>query len=72
MTEKVDVNGPGRHPIYAELADVPKFNGQTGDISWNFEKFLVDRTGMPVARFSHKLSPDDPRIVEAVESLLEP
>jgi glutathione peroxidase len=71
MTEKVDVNGTDRHPIYAELAEVPKFNGQTGGISWNFEKFLIDRAGTPVARFSHKLSPDDPRVVEVVESLLE-
>src|SRR3954465_763088 len=71
MTEKVHVNGPDRHPVYAELSQVPKLNGQSGDIGWNFEKFLIDGAGTPVARFSHKLSPDDPRIVEVVESLLE-
>src|SRR3954449_4629159 len=71
LTEKIEVNGPGQHPIYAELTKVPKFSGQAGDISWNFEKFLLAADGTPVARFSTKLSPDDPRIVEAVESQLE-
>ena len=71
LTEKIDVNGPSRHPIYAELTQVPKFSGEAGDVGWNFEKFLLASDGTPVARFSPKLSPDDPRIIEAVESLLE-
>src|SRR5215218_11076326 len=51
MTEKVDVNGSGAHPLYAQLVDVPDADGTAGDIQWNFEKFLVDRTGTVVARF---------------------
>ena len=37
LTEKVEVNGPGRHPLYTELVDVPDAQGYTGDIRWNFE-----------------------------------
>jgi glutathione peroxidase len=44
--------------------------GQAGDITWNFEKFLLDGSGSVVARFSPSVVPDDPRVVEAVERLL--
>jgi glutathione peroxidase len=70
MTEKVDVNGPGRHPAYAELVQAPNEKGETGDVTWNFEKFLVDASGTVVARFRPKVVPDDPRLVEAVEAVL--
>ena len=42
MTEKVEVNGEGRHAIYDELVGDARREGQAGDITWNFEKFLVD------------------------------
>jgi glutathione peroxidase len=70
MTEKVDVNGPGRHRLYDELVRVPDEEGKAGDISWNFEKFLVDGDGTVVARFAPSVVPDDPRVIAAVESLL--
>ena len=41
MTEKIEVNGPGRHQLYAALAAVADAEGNAGDIQWNFEKFLV-------------------------------
>src|ERR1700737_4251650 len=41
MTEKVDVNGAGRHPLYQQLTETSDAEGQAGDIQWNFEKFLV-------------------------------
>src|ERR1700712_5047985 len=41
LTEKVDVNGSGRHPLYKTLTDVEDASGDAGDIQWNFEKFLV-------------------------------
>src|SRR5688500_1704970 len=41
MTEKFDVNGPGRHSIYQALTQVPDAGGHKGDIRWNFEKFVV-------------------------------
>jgi glutathione peroxidase len=70
MTEKVDVNGPGRHPVYEELVQAPDESGRTGDIVWNFEKFLVDGSGTVVARFNPRVVPDDPRVVDAIESVL--
>ncbi len=69
MTEKVDVNGPGRHPVYEVLTQVADEEGRT-DISWNFEKFLVGEDGTVIARFEPGVVPDDPRLVSAVESVL--
>jgi glutathione peroxidase len=70
MTEKVDVNGPDRHPLYERLVDAPDERGRRGDIAWNFEKILLDRTGRIVARFSPPTTPDDPRVLDAVEAVL--
>ncbi|MCC2638283.1 MAG: peroxiredoxin [Moraxellaceae bacterium] len=68
LTAKVDVNGPGRHPLYAWLtAEDATFPGA---ITWNFEKFLVGRDGAVKARFSPRTTPDDPALVAALESLL--
>ena len=69
MTEKIEVNGEGRHPIYAELVTTPDEKGEAGDVAWNFEKFLVDASGSVVARFSPRVEPEDPRLVEAVQQL---
>jgi len=71
MTAKVDVNGDRRHPVYDKLVDVADEEGRTGDIQWNFEKFLLDGDGVVVARFSPGVVPDDPRVVTAVQSLLD-
>lgn len=70
MTEKVEVNGPGRHPLYGELVAVADEKGHSGDITWNFEKFLLDADGRVVARWNPSVEPDDSRIIEAVESVL--
>jgi glutathione peroxidase len=70
MTEKVDVNGPDRHPVYDELVQTPDESGRTGDIAWNFEKFLVDGSGAVVARFNPRVVPDDARVIDSIESLL--
>lgn len=70
MTEKVEVNGDGRHPLYEELTATPDAEGQAGDIQWNFEKFLVSPEGEVVARFRPLVAPDDPTLVSAVEAQL--
>ena len=70
MSEKIEVNGEGRHPVYAELVATTDEQGRAGDITWNFEKFLVDGDGRVVARFSPVVEPDDARLVEEIESLL--
>lgn len=64
MTAKVEVNGPGRHPLYRELI------GDGDDIQWNFEKFLVAPDGEVVSRFAPGVTPDDPELITAVEKLL--
>jgi glutathione peroxidase len=70
MTQKVEVNGERRHPVYADLVESPDETGRTGDVRWNFEKFLIDSEGRMVARFSPQVVPDDPRVLSAVERLL--
>ena len=59
MTEKVDVNGDSRHPLYDLLTATADSDGHAGDIRWNFEKFLVGKDGAVLARFSPMVSPDD-------------
>lgn len=70
LTEKIEVNGEGRHPLYAELTTVADGDGRDGDIQWNFEKFLVNADGETVARFAPTVVPDDPAIIEAIEAQL--
>ena len=70
MFEKIDVNGPGRHPVYAELTQVADDAGEAGDIQWNFEKFLVRPDGTVAARFRPRTEPDDPALVGAIEANL--
>jgi glutathione peroxidase len=69
MFEKIDVNGPDRHPIYAELVAVADADGHDGDIRWNFEKFLVDPAGR-ITRFSPMVAPAAPELVSAIEVAL--
>ncbi len=69
LTEKVEVNGPERHPLYQALVDTPDAAGHTGDIRWNFEKFLIAPDGT-VTRFSPQTEPDDDALVAAIEGAL--
>ncbi len=70
LTEKIEVNGDNRHPLYAALTPVADSEGESGDIRWNFEKFLVNRNGEVVARFHPKTMPDAPEVIAAIEKLL--
>ena len=67
MFEKIDVNGPNRHPIYTKLTAVADADGQAGDIKWNFEKFVISPAGEIVERFRPTITPDDPVVIEAIE-----
>jgi len=67
LTEKIEVNGPSRHPLYTALIDTADATGYTGDIRWNFEKFLVDADGAVVARFAPPVDPWAPELVSAIE-----
>ena len=66
MTEKVKVNGRNAHPLYKQLTTTPDEDGKAGRVSWNYEKFLVHPDGR-VKRFRPHTSPDDPRVIAAVE-----
>jgi glutathione peroxidase len=67
---KLDVKGPSQHPLYAILSEVGDDTGKAGNVAWNFEKFLIGRDGRVVRRFRSKVVPEDPRIIDAIESLL--
>ncbi|GAA2416305.1 glutathione peroxidase [Actinomadura vinacea] len=70
LTEKIEVNGEGRHPLYDALVGTPDAEGHTGDIRWNFEKFLVAPDGTVAARFSPKSDPESAEITTAIEERL--
>jgi glutathione peroxidase len=70
MFEKIEVNGPGRHPLYAELTAVPDAADEAGDIQWNFEKFLVAPDGAVIGRFRPMTDPEDPALIDAIEASL--
>ncbi|MGZ8735078.1 MAG: glutathione peroxidase [Acidimicrobiia bacterium] len=71
LFEKIEVNGDGRHALYEQLVEVPdSADGHTGDIRWNFEKFLVSPSGEIVGRFSPTVEPADPSIVDAIQAQL--
>jgi glutathione peroxidase len=70
MFEKIEVNGAGRHPIYAELTAVADADGEAGDVQWNFEKFLVGPDGSVLRRFRPRTTPDAPDLVAAIETSL--
>lgn len=69
LLEKVDVNGENQHPLYAELTTSTDAEGHTGEIRWNFEKFLIGRDGT-VTRFGPLVTPEDPALVSAIEAAL--
>jgi glutathione peroxidase len=70
LFEKLEVNGDGRHPLFAELTAVPDAEGVAGDVLWNFEKWLVSPAGEVVGRFRPRVEPEDPTIVSAIEAQL--
>lgn len=59
MFAKIDVNGEGAAELYSLLKDQQPGDGSTSDITWNFEKFLVDREGNAVARWAPQVTPEE-------------
>ena len=68
MFSKIDVNGEGACGLYQWLREQQPGDGAASDITWNFEKFLVDRSGTVVARFGPKVTPEEiaPRVAELI------
>ncbi|GMA92804.1 glutathione peroxidase [Homoserinibacter gongjuensis] len=69
LMEKTHVNGWHKHPLYAQLTQVPDAEGHAGRVKWNFEKFLIAPDGT-VSRFRPSTQPDDPAVIEAIEQAL--
>src|SRR3954453_3444109 len=70
LLAKADVNGSDRDPLFDELTTASDPTGPTGDVRWNFEKWLLSRDGEVLARFSPQVEPDAPEIAAAIASAL--
>lgn len=70
MTEKIKVNGRGRHELYKSLVKAKDSAGLAGPVMWNFEKFLVLPNG-EIQRFRPTTKPDAPEVITAIESALK-
>ena len=70
MFEKIEVNGEGAHELYQWLEREETEPEGPGNITWNFEKFLIGKEGEVLARFSPKVPPDDPALIGAIEKAL--
>jgi glutathione peroxidase len=66
LYRKIPVKGKEAHPLYAELAKTAGMAPR-----WNFHKYLVDRSGSKVLSFGTRVEPDDPKLVAAIERLLQ-
>ncbi|OLP17308.1 glutathione peroxidase [Leptolyngbya sp. 'hensonii'] len=67
LFDKVRAKGTEKHPLYARLTSAIE---PTGDVGWNFEKFLVSKTGDVVARYKSSVSPESPELIAAIEQEL--
>jgi glutathione peroxidase len=70
LTQKVEVNGPGAHPVYQALTRLTGTDGHAGKIRWNFEKFLLAADGKRAVRFAPTVTPEDSTLVQALEAAL--
>ena len=68
LFDKIEVNGAKRHPLYVALAG--KGSPFPGDITWNFNKFLIGRDGRILQRFDSAIEPGSPQVTKAVEAAL--
>lgn len=67
LFDKVHAKGPQQHPLYVRLTTAVD---PQGEVSWNFEKFLVNKQGEVVARFRSSVAPDSPELIRAIEQAL--
>jgi len=67
LFSKISVKGSDKHPLYQYLTEQSAF---PGEVEWNFQKYLVDRSGQVVGRFHHRTKPMSPEVVDEVERVL--
>ena len=70
MFSKISVKGTDTHPLYKYLTSLDTTPAKKGDITWNFEKFLVSPGGETVQRFRPQVEPESPELVAAIEDAL--
>ncbi|MHC4881989.1 MAG: glutathione peroxidase [Planctomycetota bacterium] len=71
LFSKISVNGEDIHPLYQCLTNPQASGAFGGPITWNFNKFLIDKNGKTIARFGSEVDPLDPQITGAVEAALQ-
>lgn len=67
LFSKISVKGSDKHPLYQYLTEKSPF---PGEVEWNFQKYLVDRSGQVVGRFHHRTKPASPEVVNEIERVL--
>ena len=67
LFSKISVKGVDQHPLYQYITKDSPF---PGDVKWNFQKYLVDKTGSIVAMYPSKVKPTDKAVIQQIESLL--
>ena len=70
MFAKISVKGRDQHPLYRFLTGKETNPRFSGDISWNFNKFLIGRDGAVVARFGSRAAPESSEVTSAIEAAL--
>jgi glutathione peroxidase len=70
LFSKIDVNGENAAPLYKHLTAVDTQPQKSGQIQWNFEKFVIGKNGEVVARFAPRTSPDSPEVIQTIEAEL--
>ncbi len=71
MFAKFSVKGEDQHPLYRFLTAEETNPGFGGDIEWNFAKFLINKEGRVIDRFTPKTVPDDAKVITAIENALK-
>ncbi|MBK7725783.1 MAG: glutathione peroxidase [Dehalococcoidia bacterium] len=69
LFSKISVKGEAMHPLYREITTMPEPIG--GDVLWNFQKYLLDKSGDVVRKIGPQTKPEDPEVSAAIEALLE-
>jgi glutathione peroxidase len=67
LFSKISVKGADKHPLYRYLTEQSPF---PGEVEWNFQKYLVDRSGNVIARYHHRTKPLADEIVQGIETAL--
>lgn len=70
LFEKSDVKGDNQNALYASLCPLDLKPKGAGDVKWNFEKFVIGKDGVPIARFPSRVAPDDPAFLSVVEAAI--